>query len=149
MTPSAAFRPVLALVTALLLAGCGEAVSTPAPSPGDWERHCAGKPAPPIGEVELVVVERLAPDRVVLEARWQPGRDATEGTVELVLPDGAWIVVGTEARVRAEKTRSGVRRWTVGHRVGEPLDAVVRLRRDANGRPRAREACVRLADAGG
>lgn len=137
-------RPILGLCLALLLAGCGGDVASTGPTPDEWQRDCAGKPSPPIGEVTLRIVERLAPDRAVLEARWERGRDATEGAVELILPEGAWLLEGRAAPVRAEKGRAGVCRWTVEHRVGEPLDAVVRLRRDLGQRRRAREACVRL-----
>lgn len=142
-------RSMLGLVLALLLAGCGEDPASFSAAPGDWQRDCHGKPSPPIGEVEVRIVERLAPDRVVLEARWKPGRDETDGTVELVLPEGAWLLDGPALRTRAEKGRDGVRRWTVEHRVGEPLDAVVRLRRDVGETRRAREACVRLETRGG
>lgn len=134
-----------ALVPAAILpAGSGGSVDPHAPRPGDWQRNCRGKPSPPIGDVELVIVERLSPDRLILEARWGKGRDETEGTVELVLPDGAWVLEGPDRHVRARKRTAGVSRWIVEHRVGEPLDAVARLRRDVGGRRRAREACVRL-----
>jgi hypothetical protein len=136
--------PCALIGLALLLAACGEGRAHRAAAPTDWQRDCQGKPAPPIGDVTLQLVQRLAPDRVVLEARWARGRDATEGSIELLLPDGAWLVAGSAARTRAEKARDGVCRWTVGHRVGETLDAVVRLRRDVGERRRAREACVRL-----
>lgn len=139
----------LALALVLVLSACGEESVTRGSAPGDWQRDCHGKPSPPIGAVELRIVERLAPDRVVLEARWERGRDATEGTVELILPDGAWVLEGPELRTRAQKGRDGVRRWTVEHRVGEPLDAVARLRRDVGERHRAREACVRLESRSG
>jgi len=129
------------LLLALLLAGCGDAV----PARVDLPRDCGGKPSPPIGDVEVVIVERIAPDRVVLEARWGRGRDQVEGQVDLLLPEGAWIIEGPGREIRAAKGRDGVARWTVEHRRGEALDAVVRLRRDTQGHARAREACVRLA----
>lgn len=137
-------RLPVAFLIAILLPGCGDMSATSEAHPGDWVRSCRGKPSPPIGDVEVRIVERLAPDRVVLEARWDGGRDATEGTVELVLPEGAWVLDGPASRLRAQKSRAGVCRWTVEHRTGEALDAVVRLRRDVGERHRAREACVRL-----
>jgi hypothetical protein len=139
--------PALLLALAGLLAACGaDAESPAAPTPTTWQIDCAGKPSPPIGDVTLEVVERLGPDRVVVEARWTGAPEGVEGRVELILPEGAWVVQGPRLSERASTRKPGVRRWTIGHRIGERLDAVARLRADTSTRRRAREVCVRLTE---
>lgn len=126
------------------LGACG-GPSPEAKSPASCVRDGSGKPVPPIGRVELVVVDRPSHDRVVLEARWMRGERGWGREVELVLPEGAWLVEGQSSKALAPERAEGVLRWTVGFRTGEPLDAVVRLRARAGHGPCAREASVRLA----
>lgn len=128
-----------ALLCLLLFAACG-AQETPA----TWTRDCAGKPAPAIGDVRLEVVERPAADRVVLEARWAAGPRGSGRRVELVLPDGAWLIEGRRRNAVRADARDGVIRWTIGYETGRPLDVVARLRAQDGEREVGREVCVPL-----
>lgn len=116
-------------------------------SPLAPDNACRGKPAPAIGEVKAIVLERPAPDRVVLAARWRGAPGGREAHLELVLPEGAWIVRGPEAV--ALEVGGGVSDgvWEVGYAPGQALDVVFRLVARLGGEPCSREVAVRIAEA--
>jgi hypothetical protein len=136
-----------ALALLLLFLGLGT-VRGPSPEASVPTRGCAGKPAPAVGAVEAVVVERPAPGRAVVEVRWQRGPRGDDPSVDLLLPEGAYLIRGQRLHSLSRSAGEGVLRYEVGYDPddGAPLDVVARLRAETGGRRSAREACVRLAE---
>jgi len=126
----------------------GRSVVSSEPAAPGPRRGCQGKPQPPIGRVEASVVARPAPDRAIIEAHWKRGRCAGASALELVLPDGAWLVEGREIEALPPDLPGGVIRWRVGFREGEPLDAVLRLEGTTGAGSCSLETCVRLTGSG-
>ena len=126
-----------------LLGACG-AQEPAAPAPVRWME---AKPSPVIDSLQAAVVERPAPDRVVLEARW--GASAINGAcgVDLGLPAGVLIVEGEEQLIIDPRNDEHRARWVLEFpRDGRTLDAVVRYCVQTDEGMRAAQCAVRLTD---
>ncbi len=136
-------RACLLLVLPLLaLAACG---SEPADAPVAWMQ---AKPNPVVGSLEAAVVERLGPDRVLLEARWGAGTLGTECQIDLGLPAGVMVLEGEERIPIDPEADPGHAAWVlqVPMDMGE-LDAVVRYCVQTPEGMRAAQCAVRLTPA--
>jgi hypothetical protein len=107
---------------------------------------CRGKAAPPLGEIEVLVADRPAPDRAVIQATWSAGTVGEEPRLSLVLPEGAFLVEGNETVPLSTDTGTGTATWQVQFPLGQALDAVVRLSAATDAGPRSRETAVRLTE---
>jgi hypothetical protein len=137
----------LALLSCAALTACGEpGADEPAPWTGPvvWQ---ASKPSPTLGRIEAAVVERPSPDRATLEARWSahPGLGTCE--LEIVLPEGVFLVEGESSTPLPEGALEGTARWLVEFPVGRDLDAVVRFCGHTPLGPRSADVAVRLVSA--
>jgi len=148
--------------TAALLAACGlaalfavgagaadrprYAVRGGPPPVRSFQRNCAGKPLPRVGHVEVSVAERPAFDEVVLRADWRAGPLLEDGPawLDLVLPDGAWLVDGEMRVPLPEGLAAGASTWTVRFHADRTLDAAVRLAVETADRVQQREFYARL-----
>jgi hypothetical protein len=145
----------LAAFAVLALAALPLLAADPAPAPRVrggpppkrvWQKNCAGKPAPAVGDVVLEVVERPSRDEAWVRADWTQGPLAQAGPVwlSLLLPDGAFLVVGAlETRLPDGRAR-GTDAWLVRFPTDRTLDLAVRLRVDTEDGPALREFPVRL-----
>lgn len=135
-------RPLLALLLMLPLglAACG--APTPEPEPIRWMQ---AKPGRVVASLEAAVVERIAPDRIVLEARWTPGALDGACLVDLGLPAGVLIIEGAERIDLDPEADPGHARWVLEFpRDGRDLDAVVRYCVETAAGLRAAHVAVRL-----
>jgi hypothetical protein len=149
--PRAAALLAAAGLAALFALGAGAdrpgyAVRGGPPPARTWRQDCAGKPLPAVGHVELTVADRPAFDEVVLRADWTAGSLALEGpaSLELVLPEDAWLVDGEPRVALAPGFASGVSTWTVRFRADRTLDAAVRLEVERGDDVQRREFYARL-----
>lgn len=140
----------VAAIAALPFVGAGRALRAPVrggpPPVRAYQRDCAGKPTSAVGTLALEVVDRPTYDSAVVRADWIQGPLAEKGvvTLELVLPDGAFLEAGGE-RVELPK---GLLRGSDGWRVRFPTDRTsdlgVRLKVESEDGVALREFVVRL-----
>jgi hypothetical protein len=137
-----------AFVLCAVALGRGASPADAPPEAAAPRSGCRGKPSPPVGDVEVRVVERPAPGRAVVEVQWRRGPRGEAPAVDLGLPRGAYLVRGRAVQRLARDTDAGVLRYEIAYDDAEPLDVVARLRATAGGGGRtfAREACVRLTE---
>jgi hypothetical protein len=114
-----------------------------------FRKDCAGKPAAPVGTLALEVLDRPTHDSAVVRADWIQGPLAEKGTVtlEVVLPDGAFLEAGGERLVLEKGLARGTDAWRVRFPTDRTSDLAVRLRVDTEDGPEMREFSLRLWEA--
>jgi hypothetical protein len=123
LVPAVALLGVAALA-ALAAAPRPERPATPRAPSAPLRRT---KPPSPVGALALSVVDRPAPDRALLEARWRSADVAAPHDLELVLPESAFLVEGEAWLPLPAGAPEGTATWLVGLPTGDAGDAVVRL----------------------
>ena len=133
----------LLLISAFLVAGCGEEASLPmdaspvGPLPGDRT-----KPRPDLGELSLEIVDRPAFGEVRVRAMHVPADTENGCVLELVLPDGAFLVRGEETRpIPAGESTS---EWHINFAQGAGHDLTARLCAETPRGVRRQERYLRL-----
>jgi hypothetical protein len=128
---------------ALILPASAAPSTRPAPyMPPVYQRDCRGKPAAAIGEVSLGILGRPAFDRVDLQATWRDADLGDARRLQLVLPEGAWIVSGPDVLDLDGLGPEGDVTWEVGFTPGPDLDVLVRLSAVTAAGPSATETAV-------
>jgi hypothetical protein len=139
------FQGLLRLAALAAVLASGFVVGT-APAPSVHRIVCHGKPAPAIGEVSARLVERIDPDRAVVEATWTRGPAGTDRHLSFLLPEGALLIEGSEETALPDDQDGDTVRWLVQFLVGEPLDVVVRISATTPDGPVSRETAVRVTE---
>ena len=131
--------PMLAVLC--LVAACGQQQPT-ADAPITWME---AKPNPVVSDLRIAVVDRPAPDRVRLEARWSESAIDGMCRVDLGLPGGVLIVEGPEQIDLDPEGDVGTATWILEFpRDGRELDAVVRYCVRTEDGMRAAQCAVRI-----
>lgn len=105
------------------------------------------KPSPRIGRVRAAVVERPAPDRARIEARWENRSGSENCALELLVPAGVVVLEGERRTPIAGEDAAGSMTWLVEFPTGRAADAVLRFCVETEDGLRAAETSVRLSDA--
>ena len=122
--------PVLAAVLAVVVV-----VATPQPTPGPTRaagpalptQGVVGKPRPLLGHLELEAVERPAPDRAWVRARWVRADGAHGCRLDLILPAGATLLSGEASVPVDDAATAGEASWLLDVPTGQDLDLTARL----------------------
>ncbi len=145
-----------ACVPLLLLAPLGLASGSPGPATHIDDGRptvvpvrlaCGGKPNAGLGTLDAAVVDRPAPDRAVVEVHWRRGPRGGNAALEVMPPDGAWLVTGSEVVPLTPGLAEGTERFTLDFDRGRDLDLVVRLAVRTLRGDRSIETYVRLVSA--
>ena len=133
---------LLLLCSALLVpAACGR--DAPTPFQVQWRES---KPDGRIGRLRAAIIERPAPDRALIEARWENHSGAANCALELVLPDGVVVLEGQARTAIPAEDTAGSATWLVEFPTGREADAVLRFCAETQDGMRAAETSVRLSD---
>ena len=137
--------PLWLAVACLLVSACvgTSKGASEGPPPVRWT---SAKPNTAVGSLEVAVVERTGPDRVRIEARWESRPGLSNCALQLVLPEGAFLLDGERLRPLSAEETTGVQRWHVQFPTGAPLDAVLRYCAETPEGLRATEVAVRLTE---
>jgi len=134
---------LLLLCSALLAsAACGG--DEPVPFQVEWRES---KPDAHVGRLRAAVIERPAPDRARIEARWENHSSATNCALDLIVPDGVVVLEGESHTPLATEDAAGTATWLVEFPTGHAADAVLRFCAETEDGLRAAETSVRLVDA--
>ncbi len=123
------------------LPACGD--EAPTPVKVEWRQSKRGAA---IGRVRAAVVERPAPDRALIEARWENRSGAENCALELVVPEGVVVLEGERRMPISPEETAGAATWLVEFPTGREADAVLRFCAETEDGLRAAETSVRLAD---
>ncbi len=136
-------RTCLGLLLALLVGACGDSPLRRGPPVPDVPVQ--SKPNALLGGLVAQVVERPAPDEARVEARFGAAAGASGCVVDLILPEGAFLVSGAERMVPASPDAPMV--WVVRFPTDRTLDLVLRACGTTPEGMQATELSLRLVNA--